>query len=82
MHSDEFFDFMKHCNKFNEVTLVFGQDDFCQYNLRGALWMLQQIKYTGKINILYIDENTYASLKEVKDIDLNKEIHNLDKILK
>ena len=72
---------MKRCNEFQEVTLVFGQDDFCQYNLRGALWMLQQIKYTGKTNIRYVDEKTYAALKEVTDIDLATEIHKLDKIL-
>ena len=76
------FNFMKHCNEFQEVTLVFGQDDFCQYNLRGALWMLQQIKYTGKTNILYIDEKTYAPLEEVRGIDLATQIHHLDQILK
>ena len=72
------FDFIKHHAEYANVTLVFGKDEFCQYNLHGALWMLQQIKYAGAVNIQYIDEKTYATLETVRNIDIADELHKLD----
>ncbi|MBQ4472288.1 MAG: hypothetical protein II942_03505 [Alphaproteobacteria bacterium] len=74
------FDFMKHHTKYAEVTLVFGKDEFCQYNLRGALWMLQQIRYDGTVTIQYIDEKTYAPLEKIENIDIANELHKLGTI--
>ena len=76
------FDFMQHHTKYAEVTLVFGKDEFCQYNLRGVLWMLQQIKYGGMVNIQYIDEKTYTPLEKDENIDISNELHKLDAVLK
>ena len=72
------FSFMKNPQAFNSVTLFFGTDDFCKYNLWGMLWLLQQIKFKGKINLNIIDEKTYDILESYKNIDVNQHLEKLD----
>lgn len=72
------FSFMEHADKFQSITLFFGQDDFCKYNLRGMLWLLQQIKFKGTINLNIINEKSYEILKSYSDICINQYLKKLE----
>ena len=72
------FSFMENPNVFNSVTLFFGTDDFCTYNLRGVLWLLKQISFKGKVNLNIIDEKTYEILESYSDICIKQYLKKLE----
>lgn len=63
---------------YDEIRLWFGLDTFCQINLLTLLTYFEQINYTGKIFVNYIDDETFNVIE--KDISINlgiyKKIYN------
>ena len=52
---------------YKKICLWFGKDTFCQMNLLTLLAYLEQINFSGKINLNYIDDETF----EVIENDIN-----------
>ena len=59
-------------NKTNyaEIHLWFGKDTFCQVNLLMLLAYLEQIDYSGKITLNYIDDETFDIIESDIPLDL------------
>ncbi len=47
-----------------ELCLWFGKDTFCQANLLTLLAYLEEIKYSGKVVLNYIDDESFEALAE------------------
>ena len=52
---------------YNKICLWFGKDTFCQMNLLTLLAYLEQIDFSGKITLNYIDDETF----EIIENDIN-----------
>ena len=46
-------------DKYSELRLWFGKDTFCQTNLLTLLAYLEQIEFSGKVILNYIDDETF-----------------------
>lgn len=57
-------------NDYDELCLWFGKDTFCQMNLLTLLAFLEQINYTGKIALNYIDDETFEKLESTIPVEL------------
>ena len=52
---------------YSELVLWFGKDTFCQINLLTLLAYLEQINYSGRVVLNYIDDETFCVLdKDIK----------------
>lgn len=51
-------------NKYGELRLWFGRDTFCQVNLLTLLAYLEQIAYSGKVLLYYIDDESFEMLQK------------------
>ena len=65
-------------NEYDELSLWFGKDTFCQMNLLTLLAYLEQIDYQGEITLNYIDDETF----EVIEGNLNVELGLYDELYK
>ena len=54
---------------YKQICLWFGKDTFCQMNLLTLLAYLEQIKYSGKLTLNYIDDETFDVIEA--DIELS-----------
>ena len=50
--------------KYNELRLWFGKDTFCQTNLLTLLAYLEQIGYSGKVVLNYIDDESFEVIED------------------
>ena len=66
---------------YSELILWFGKDTFCQINLCTLLAYLEQIDYTGRITLNYIDDETFETLEENINIELGSYVESYKKIL-
>ena len=49
---------------YSEIRLWFGKDTFCQTNLLTLLAYLEQIGYSGKVALSYIDDETFEIIED------------------
>jgi len=62
----DFLDLLENLDDVNELVLWFGDEDFCRENRKVVLETLKQKKYTGKITLNIINEETYEILNVVE----------------
>lgn len=55
---------------YQELRLWFGKDTFCQMNLLTLLAYLEQISYSGKVTLNYIDDETFEVTEANIDVQL------------
>lgn len=57
-------------NCFCKLHLWFGKDTFCQMNLLTLLAYLEQIKFSGKVILNYIDDESFETIEPNIDVKL------------
>ena len=57
-------------NEYTELHLWFGKDTFCQMNLVTLLAYLEQARYSAKVVLNYIDDETFEVLESNIDLEL------------
>ena len=57
-------------NDYGRLDLWFGKDTFCQLNLLTLLAYLEQIRYSGRVFLNYIDDETCAVLESDIEVEL------------
>lgn len=57
-------------NDYDRLDLWFGKDTFCQLNLLTLLAYLEQTRYSGKVLLNYIDDETCAVLESDIEVEL------------
>jgi|GEM_PF-467488 hypothetical protein len=62
--------FAQEPDEYERVTLVFGEDAFCQINVLAVLACLEQRGYSGEVWLQLIDEEEYEPLGEARKITL------------
>ena len=55
---------------YRSICLWFGKDTFCQVNLLTLLAYLEQIQYKGKLNLNYIDDESFEVIESNIDVEL------------
>lgn len=55
---------------YSELILWFGKDTFCQTNLLTLLAYLEQISYSGKVILNYIDDESFVTIEKDIDVEL------------
>ena len=56
--------------EYRSICLWFGKDTFCQVNLLTLLAYLEQIQYKGKLNLNYIDDESFEVIESNIDVEL------------
>ena len=61
----EFINFLNQINKYNEVILWFGDDEFCKENIKIVLKTLDLFGYKDKIILNIVNENNGEIIKKL-----------------
>ena len=56
--------------EYDRLRLWFGKDTFCQMNLLALLAYLEQIRFSGRILLNYIDDETFALIDADIEVEL------------
>ena len=57
-------------NDYRSICLWFGKDTFCQANLLTLLSYLEQIQYSGRLSLNYIDDESFEVVESGIDVEL------------
>ena len=68
-------------NTYSKIHLWFGKDTFCQMNLLALLAYLEQKEYQGKLQLTYIDDETFEILDADIDVALGSYQKTYEEVL-
>ena len=74
-------DFIQNHARYSKLKLWFGDDTFCQLNLLTLLALLEQINYSGEIEIVIVDDETGSVVASTHGVKLGQYYNLYKKIL-